>query len=70
VPFRGCYVNLKMKFVAGAAGQMPSGEKVGNQVFGKLLAIQFARKGDPFGAGAASAEGFDDEEVEEDGGLF
>jgi len=70
-PYRGCYVNLKLKFVAGAAGQMPSGEKVGNQVFGKLEAIQFVRDGEAFGPGKASAEGFDDEEVEEEeGGLF
>lgn len=71
-PYRGCYVNLKVKFVAGAAGQMPSGEKVPNQVFAKIEAIQFLRDGDPFGAGKASAEGFDDEEVEEaeEGDLF
>ena len=66
VPYRGCYVNLKLHFVAGAAGQLPSGEKVGNQVFARLEAIQFLRDGEPFDAGKASAEGFDDEEVEEE----
>jgi hypothetical protein len=65
VPFRGCYVNMKVKFVAGKAGKMPSGETVPNQVFAKLEAIQFVRKGEAFGAGPTSAEGFDDEEVAE-----
>lgn len=70
-PYRGCYVNLKVQFVAGAAGKMPSGETVPNQVFARLIAIQFARDGESFGPGKASAEGFDDEEVEDtDGELF
>lgn len=60
VPYRGCYVNLKVQFTAGKADpskQMP------NQVFAKLEAIQFVSDGEAFGAGPTSAEGFDDEEV-------
>lgn len=69
VPYRGCRVNLKVTFVAMKGGQMPSGEKVSNQVYAKIEAVQFLRDDAPFGAGAASAEGFDDEEVA-DGDLF
>lgn len=64
-PYRGCIVNIKMRFTAMAAGAMTSGEKVGNQVFGKWLALQFVEDGDPFGSAGASAEGFDDEDAEE-----
>lgn len=60
-PYRGCYVNIKLQFVAGKADparEMP------NQVYAKLIAIQFVKDGEAFGSGPTSAEGFDDEEVE------
>ena len=69
VPYRGCRVNLKLTFVAMRGGEMSGGEKVSNQVYAKIEAVQFARDDDAFGPGAASAEGFDDEEVA-DGDLF
>lgn len=57
-PYRGCYVNLKVQFIAGKAkGEMP------NQVYAKFEAIQFVKNGEAFGSGPASAEGFDDEEL-------
>lgn len=67
VPYRGCYVNLKMQFVAGKSFKPPSGEVLPNQVFGRLEAVQFVRDGEAFGAGPTSAEGFGDEEVESTG---
>lgn len=64
VPYRGCYVNLKVTFVAGKTFKAASGETLPNQVYGKFEALQFVRDGEAFGAGPTSAEGFDDEEVE------
>lgn len=64
-PYRGCYVNLKVQFVAGKSFKAATGEMLPNQVYAKLEAIQFLRDGDPFGAGPTSAEGFGDEEVDE-----
>lgn len=64
-PYRGCYVNLKVQFVAGKAFKASSGEMIPNQVYAKLEAIQFLRDGEAFGAGPTSAEGFGDEEVDE-----
>lgn len=64
-PYRGCYVNLKVQFVAGKAFKAPSGEMVPNQVYARLEAVQFVRDGEAFGAGPTSAEGFDDEDVSE-----
>lgn len=62
-PYRGCYVNLKMQFIAGKAkGDMP------NQVYAKFIALQIVGEGVAFGAGPASAEGFGDEEVTEAAG--
>lgn len=68
VPYRGCYVNLKIQAVAGKAFKAASGEQIPNQVYAKLEAIQFLRDGEAFGAGPTSAEGFDDEEIEGAGG--
>lgn len=62
-PYRGCYVNLKVQFVAGKAFKAASGEQIPNQVYAKLEAVQFLRDGEAFGAGPTSAEGFGDEEV-------
>ena len=63
VPFRGCYVNLKVQFTAGKSFKGKDGEIIPNQVFAKLEAVQYVGKGDAFGAGPTSAEGFDEEEV-------
>lgn len=65
-PYRGCYVNLKVQFVAGKSFKATSGEMIPNQVYAKLEAVQFLRDGDPFGAGPTSAEGFGDEEVSQE----
>lgn len=62
VPYRGCYINLKVTFTAGKAN---SAKNLPNQVFAKLEAVQFVADGEAFGAGPTSAEGFDDEEVAE-----
>lgn len=64
-PYRGCYVNLKVQFVAGKAFKASSGELIPNQVYAKLEAVQFVRDGEPFGSGPTSAEGFGEEEVDE-----
>ena len=69
-PYRGCFVNLKVQFVAGKAFKATSGEMIPNQVYAKLEAIQFVKDGDPFGAGPTSAEGFGEEEVPEGSALF
>lgn len=66
-PYRGCYVNVKMQFVAGKSFKPPSGEVLPNQVFGRLEAVQFVRDGEAFGAGPTSAEGFGEEAVETSG---
>lgn len=65
-PYRGCYVNLKVQFVAGKAFKAASGEMIPNQVYAKLEAVQFLRDGEAFGAGPTSAEGFGDEEVSQE----
>lgn len=64
VPYRGCYVNLKVTMVAGKSFKAGSGETLPNQIYAKLEAVQFVDNGEAFGAGPTSAEGFDDEEVE------
>ena len=57
-PYRGCYVNLKVQFIAGKAkGTLP------NQVYAKFEALQFVKDGTAFGNGPASAEGFGDEDI-------
>ncbi|WP_315127320.1 ssDNA-binding protein [Comamonas antarctica] len=65
-PYRGCYVNMKVQFVAGKSFKAPSGEMLPNQVYAKLEAVQFLRDGEAFGAGPTSAEGFGDEEVSQE----
>lgn len=69
VPYRGCYVNAKVTFVAGKAFKGSDGNLIPNQVFARIEAIQFLRDGEAFGAGPTTAEGFDDEEVEVTGGA-
>ena len=76
VPYRGCYVNVKVTFVAGKSFKTASGKTLPNQIYAKLEAIQFFADGDAFGAGPTNADGFDEEEVETsrvtpaDDGLF
>ena len=65
VPYRGCYVNLKVQFVAGKSFKAAGGAMLPNQVYAKLEAVQFLRDGEAFGAGPTSAEGFGDEAVDE-----
>ena len=65
VPYRGCYVNLKVQMVAGKAFKGSKGELVPNQVYAKLEAVQFVKEGIAFGSGPNSADGFDDEDVPE-----
>lgn len=62
-PYRGCYVNLKLTFVAGKAFTGNDKKQIPNQVYAKIEAVQFARKGEAFGAGPTSAEGFGEEDV-------
>jgi hypothetical protein len=64
VPYRGCVVNLKVEFVAGKSFKGKNDEIIPNQVFGRIIAVQFVKDGTPFGPGATSAEGFDEVEVE------
>lgn len=68
VPYRGCYVNMKIEMVAGKSFETTKDgkkEQVPNQIFGRLLAIQFKGDGKAFGPGQTSAEGFEEEEVSE-----
>lgn len=65
-PYRGCYVNLKVTFVAGKAFTTPDKKQIPNQVYAKLEAVQYVKKGVAFGAGPTSAEGFGDEEVSDE----
>jgi hypothetical protein len=53
-PYGGCYVNAKLEIIA-----MKAFEKVPNQVYAKLLSIQYFREGDPFSGAPATADGFD-----------
>lgn len=73
-PYRGCYINLKLQFVAGKSFKGSNGEIIPNQVYAKVEAVQFVDDGEAFGAGPTSAEGFGEEAVSEgaaDGdGLF
>lgn len=57
--YNGCHVNIKVIIQA-----MKAKGKIPNQVYARLQAVQYARKGDAFGAAPGNAEGFD--EVESD----
>lgn len=60
-PYRGCRVDLKVRFVA----MKSDGKDMPNQVFAKLIAVLFRRDDEAFGGGGTnSAEGFDEVEVE------
>ena len=62
-PYRGCYVNLKVTFIAGKAFTTTDKKQIPNQVYAKLEAVQFKSDGEAFGSGPTSAEGFGDEDV-------
>ena len=54
-PYGGCYANVKVDIKA-----MKAKEKIPNQIYASLLAVQFVRDGDAFGAAPGTPEGFDD----------
>lgn len=54
-PYGGCYVNVKVDIKA-----MKAFEKVPNQVYATLLTVQYAGKGEAFGAAPGTSEGFDE----------
>ena len=61
-PYSGCYVNVKVEFW----GQEADGERgIPNRLNATILAVQFARHGEPFGGGTRT--NVDDEFDEEDG---
>jgi len=64
VPYRGCYINMKVVFIAGKQFTGADKKIIPNQVFAKIEAVQFSADGEAFGAGPTSAEGFGEEEVE------
>ncbi len=57
-PYGGCYANVKVDIKA-----MKAKEKIPNQIYASLLAVQFVRDGDAFGAAPGTPEGFDDVET-------
>lgn len=69
-PYGGCIVNVKIDVKA-----MKAKEKIPNQIYACLMAVQFVRDGEAFGAAPGTAEGFDDVEGEaviagDESGLF
>ena len=61
-PYSGCYVNVKVEFW----GQEADGERgIPNRLNATILAVQFAKHGEPFGGGTRT--NVDDEFDEEDG---
>lgn len=60
--YGGCIVNAKIEVLA-----MKGKEKVPNNIYASLQAIQYVSKGKAFGAAPGTPEGFDDEDVEDDG---
>lgn len=57
-PYGGCYANVKVDIKA-----MKAKDKIPNQIYASLLAVQFLRDGDAFGAAPGTPEGFDDVET-------
>lgn len=66
-PYGGCYVNVKINVKA-----MKAKDKIPNQIYATLEAVQFVCDGEAFGAGPGTPEGFDDVEGAEEnaGELF
>ena len=54
-PYGGCYANVRVDIKA-----MKAKEKIPNQIYASLLAVQFVRDGDAFGASPGTPEGFED----------
>ncbi len=61
-PYGGCYANVKVDIKA-----MKAKDKIPNQIYASLLAVQFVRDGDAFGAAPGTPDGFDDEPGAGDG---
>lgn len=59
-PYGGCIVNVKVDIRA-----MKAKDKIPNQIYASLLAIQFVADGEAFGAAPGTPEGFDDEGTDE-----
>ena len=57
-PYGGCFANVKVDIKA-----MKAKEKIPNQIYATLLAVQFVRDGEAFGAAPGTPEGFDDVEA-------
>lgn len=55
-PYGGCFANVKVDIKA-----MKAKEKIPNQIYASLLAVQFVRDGEAFGAAPGTPDGFDDE---------
>lgn len=64
-PYSGCYVNVKVEFW----GQDPDGERgIPARINATILAVQFARHGEPFGGGTRTNvdDEFDEEDFDDD----
>lgn len=55
-PYGGCFANVKVDIKA-----MKAKEKIPNQIYASLLAVQFVKDGEAFGAAPGTPDGFDDE---------
>lgn len=62
-PYGGCFVNAKVEIIA-----MKAFENVPNQVYAKLLSIQWYDEGTAFSGAPPTADGFDFEDGGEGGG--
>jgi hypothetical protein len=65
IVYGGCYVNAKVEIYA-----MKAKGTISNNISATLVSLQFFRKGDAFGAGPATAEGFENVEGDEDESAF
>lgn len=64
-PYGGCFVNVKINVKA-----MKAKEKIPNQIYATLEAVQFVADGPSFGAGPGNPDGFENEEEDQAGTLF
>lgn len=68
-PYRGCYVNIKVQFIASKSFTPEGKQPIPNQIYARFETVQYVRKGEAFGRGPASAEGFEEVPLEDgDGG--
>lgn len=63
-PYGGCFANVKVDIKA-----MKAKEKIPNQIYASLLAVQFVSDGEAFGAAPGTPDGFDDEPGADAGGA-